>query len=441
MLNNRQLKFGFFAFLLVVFMVGIVELLLLRFKSGDVYPPYSSLRSDPLGTRVFYESLHRLETVAVQRNYRSLSNMTYDENATIFYLGASISDWVFVSEDTIKIFDRLAYAGSRLVLSFRPIAIGPSEKSQEENSDSNDNGTDETETSPCGDTEESESSLASESNDSASDKPADSEEKVNKREGMNFFPKTVSLKEHWGIQFSYRDKVTPQQKAISDTEFDQLPSLSWHTVSYFDEPPAIWRICYTVDGRPVMLERKIGQGSIILAADSYFFSNEALRSERHPELLAWLVGSNAKVVFDESHFGIYESPGISALIRTYRFHWFLLGMAIVAILFIWRNAVPLVPARPDSIIRDGNEFDTQRDFTQGLISLLRRNISGRQILKLCVAEWKKSYDVSRFIDPESLKRIESLAGTAQSVSQKTPDPVSSYRLISRILAQRGKDNE
>ena len=440
-MNNRLLKFGFFTFLLAVFIFGIVQLLLLRFKSGDVYPPYSSLRSDPLGTRVFYESLHRLKTIAVQRNYRALSNMTYAENATIFYLGASISNWEFVPEDHINIFDRLAFAGSRIIISFRPIMRGPSQTSDKENSDSNDNEIDKTDTSPCGDTADSESLPPSESNDSASDTPTGGEEKINKRERMDFLPKTISLKEHWGIQFSYREQVTPQQQAISATEFDQLPSLSWHTVSYFDEPPAIWRICYTVDGRPVMLERKFGQGSIILATDSYFFSNEALRRERHPELLSWLVGPNARVVFNESHLGVYESPGISALIRTYGFHWFLLGMAIVAILFIWRNAVPFIPARQHQLVQDGNEFDPQRDFTQGLISLLRRNISGRQILKVCVNEWRKSYDVRRRIDPESLKRIEALAGNDQSVSPKTRDPVSSYRLISRILAQRGKDNE
>jgi hypothetical protein len=432
---------GLFALLLAIFIIGVVQLLLLRFKSGDVYPPYSSLRSDPLGTRVFYESLRRLNTVAVQRHYQSLSNMPFDENTTIFYLGASISDWVFVSEDFINIFDRLAFAGSRLVLSFRPIVIGPSEKSRGKDSDSDDNGTNEAETPPCGNAENPECSPEAESIDSKTDKPANGEKEVKKRERMNFFPKTVSLKEHWGIQFSYREKVTSRLKAVSVTELDRMPALSWHTVSYFDEPPAAWRTLYAVDGRPVMLERKIGQGSIILSADSYFFSNEALRSERHPDLLTWLVGSNAKVIFDESHFGVYESPGISALIRTYRFHWFLFGMAIVAILFIWRNAAPLIPARPDIIVRNGNEFDTQRDFTQGLISLLRRNVSSRQILKVCLAEWKKSYDVSQRIDSESLKKIESMAGTGQSKSQKTPDPVNSYRLISRILAQRGKNNE
>ena len=35
--------------------------MVLRFESGDVYPVYSSLRSDPLGTRAFYDSLEDLE--------------------------------------------------------------------------------------------------------------------------------------------------------------------------------------------------------------------------------------------------------------------------------------------------------------------------------------------------------------------------------------------
>ena len=261
MLNNRRLVLGLFALLLAIFIIGVVQLLLLRFKSGDVYPPYSSLRSDPLGARVFYESLRRLNTVAVQRHFQSLSNMPFAENTTIFYLGASISDWVFVSEDFINTVDRLAFAGSRLVISFHPIVIGPSEKSQGKNSDSDDNRTDEAETPVCGNTEDPECSLEAESIDSKTDKPSHGEEKVKKRDRMNFFPKAVSLKEHWGIQFSYREKVTSRLKAVSVTEFDRMPALSWHTISYFDEPPAAWRTLYAVDGLPVMLERKIEQGS------------------------------------------------------------------------------------------------------------------------------------------------------------------------------------
>ena len=39
---------------------------------------------------------------------------------------------------------------------------------------------------------------------------------------------------------------------------------------------------------PVVIERQYGNGSIVLVADSFLVSNEALRSERHPRLLARL---------------------------------------------------------------------------------------------------------------------------------------------------------
>ena len=37
----------------------------LRFEQGDIYPAYSSLRADPLGTKVFYESLETLPGLSV----------------------------------------------------------------------------------------------------------------------------------------------------------------------------------------------------------------------------------------------------------------------------------------------------------------------------------------------------------------------------------------
>ena len=42
---------------LITFCYGVAHLLVLRFQTGDVYAPYSTLRSDPLGTRVLFESL------------------------------------------------------------------------------------------------------------------------------------------------------------------------------------------------------------------------------------------------------------------------------------------------------------------------------------------------------------------------------------------------
>ena len=56
--------------LILIFIFGLFQLFVLVFKTGDIYPAYSSLRSDPLGTRALYESLKKFDHIAVQRNYR-----------------------------------------------------------------------------------------------------------------------------------------------------------------------------------------------------------------------------------------------------------------------------------------------------------------------------------------------------------------------------------
>jgi len=51
----------------------------------------------------------------------------------------------------------------------------------------------------------------------------------------------------------------------------------------------------------VVIERDFGKGSVVIATDSYFVSNESMEQDRHADLLAWLIGANKNVVFDEAH--------------------------------------------------------------------------------------------------------------------------------------------
>ena len=48
---------------------GLFQLFKLRYEVGDVYPQYSSLRSDPLGTMIFYESLEQFPHLSVRRDF------------------------------------------------------------------------------------------------------------------------------------------------------------------------------------------------------------------------------------------------------------------------------------------------------------------------------------------------------------------------------------
>ena len=84
-----------------------------------------------------------------------------------------------------------------------------------------------------------------------------------------------------------------------------------------------------------------------MATDSYFVSNEAMAKDRHADLLAWLIGPDKNVVFDEAHFGIVETSGVAVLMRKYRLHGLAAGLMLLAGLFIWKNSTSLVPPLTD----------------------------------------------------------------------------------------------
>src|SRR5207249_1742477 len=62
---------------------GGARLFQLRFETGDVYAEYSSLRSDPLGARVFYQSLEQVGDMEVSRNIQPLSRLSLDAKRTL----------------------------------------------------------------------------------------------------------------------------------------------------------------------------------------------------------------------------------------------------------------------------------------------------------------------------------------------------------------------
>jgi hypothetical protein len=114
-------------FLLIVaaFALGVVKLFLLRFEAGDVYPAYSSLRSDPLGSRAFYGSLKNINRARVSRNYLPLQHFEFERQTAFFYIGTAAFDSQSVSVEWLKIFERLTNKGGRLVLSFLPVEKKP----------------------------------------------------------------------------------------------------------------------------------------------------------------------------------------------------------------------------------------------------------------------------------------------------------------------------
>jgi hypothetical protein len=404
LLENKKLWFVFSAFLIAVFLIGIVNLFLLRFEAGDFYPPYSSLRSDPLGTRALYESLDNLDNIAAKRNYLPMSKIKSGQGVTLFYLGAKIFNSDSVSKDLLKSFEHISRSGGRLVIAFFP-------------------------------------TMKNQLKPLSKEKASENSKENNLRDKKdNFLAKEdqfVSLAERWGVSIRCDEikEINKKNAFKAESSIQGLRTpVFLHTAKYFDDLSDSWEVIYASDDRPAIIERKFGKGTIVLSSDSYFFSNEALRAQRYPELLAHFMGSNSKAFFDETHFGINKSFGVVYFVRKYRFHWFAAGIVLLAILFVWKNSVCFVP--PNNNVYEGNEESvfSDKDYTQGLISLLRRNIPKEKILKVCVEEWEKSIHQGGLVNHDKLELIKGVVERKETKTKKDYDPVKGYKTINDILS-------
>jgi len=438
-----RIRTVFFILIVLGFLLGVVKLFLLRFEAGDVYPAYSSLRSDPLGSRALYKSLQNINAALVSRNYLTLQNLKFEDRMTLFYAGLAAFDSESVSSEWIRIFERLTNTGGRLLLSFLPVekkpadwrmlkCFAPIQKAEDKEKAQQNDGK--------RDSENHSEQHAAENASNTSDSDDDKSQTVPGRHIPDSPGNCVSLKAQWGLTLAFADKpadtAVNRSDDLSPNPIKGLPeSISWHTALYFDELDDGWRVIYAADGRPVIIERPYGKGSLVMAADSFFLSNEALRSERHPELLAWLIGDSTTVVFDETHFGIFKHPGVLSLIKNYRFHWFIFGVAFLAFLFIWKNSAYFVPPQKGDRSQQGKNYMSDRDSTQGLISLLRRNIPRRQLLQTCAREWKRSIQPEKRFQNDKLEQIKSALQMIETRSPKSIDPVAGYRRISKIISK------
>jgi hypothetical protein len=170
-----------------------------------------------------------------------------------------------------------------------------------------------------------------------------------------------------------------------------LPSkLPWHSAIYFKKLDPAWKGLYNRGDHPVAIERKLGKGTLILLSDSYLVSNEAMLNNRHADLLSYMVGERHRVIFDETHLGIAEQETVGTLARKYGLGGFVLGLLVLALLFVWRNAMSLVPP-PAEESAERLSKHSDKDASSGLVNLLRRNIAGRDILGVAFDYWKKSF--------------------------------------------------
>ncbi len=333
---------------------GLALLFQRRVAQGDLFPAYSSLRADPLGLRALHDSLAQVPGVGVERQFKALAEIEPAPARTILLAGIRPQSWAKTRPGDFAALDGAVRRGSRLVLGLRATAAQTEQEKTEE--------------------------AKREEKDEQRQREAAED---TGREKVGY----VDLRRRWGAEVKERVLVDRSGGAVATEEARAagLPAeIAWRSDAYFSlEAEAGWRVLYRRGAEPVGVERKLGLGSIVLMADSYLLSNEALQNDRVPALLAWLVGPHVRVTFDEAHLGVVAQAGVAALARRYGLTGAFVTLLILALLFVWRRMALFVPPTNES-----GEVALTYHPAAGLEALLRRSVPPQDLAAVCATEWR-----------------------------------------------------
>ncbi len=323
---------------LVLFFVGL-QTFRTRLETGDSYPEYSTYRADPKGLKAFYDSLQATDLIHVSRRLQSSKILLSGENQVLVVAGIR-ADLQVVSDEDSQLFDHWLATGGRLIVALRPDKVQP------------------TRTQPAPGT-----------NQDATDNTS--------------FVLWRSLIRSWGAEIAPLNDI--HLATANSTLFE--PISRWLGRNFFERLRSDWKVIAVQDDKDVIVERAFARGSIVLLADSYPLSNEALAGDRNTGFLLWLIDNRRGVLFDETHLGLSERPGIMTLAQRYGLQGTFISIVVVLLLFIWKCQYTLVPR---------TKFDQSRLTVSGssseeaFLNLLRRAVPQKDLLGVCITTWLKT---------------------------------------------------
>ncbi|MEO7798952.1 MAG: DUF4350 domain-containing protein [Opitutaceae bacterium] len=393
----------FFAMLAVAgaLVAGFVTLYRLRLGRGDFFPAYSSLRSDPLGTRVLYESLASMPAQQVTRWLQSLDQLPATPQRTLILAGLTTDRWKQITKEELAAIEAAARGGSRVVIAL-VAETEPEEKPRQKSEERR--------------AKKREDDRAAKSKKTPpADSPGDRRDEGEKK------PAFVDLAKEWGVTIKRLPAFGAARRApLAPVELPR--EVRWETETFFETPEGSpWRAMYRRSLHPVVIERALGLGSVVLASDAFFLSNEALQRNRQTSLLTWATGAFSTVEFVESHLGIVREPGVAALARRYGLGGAFFTFLVLAALFAWQRMAGFVPpAEPASgVMLEYNQ-------TAGLEALLRRAVAPADLVKACATEWRGS------ARPLDIARVNAVLAE----NPKATPPATLYNKVVRALRHR-----
>jgi hypothetical protein len=375
-----------------VAVVGGAAAISLRLGMGGGHAPYSTFRTDPLGASVIYEAIARLPGVTVERNVEYLDRLAEANAKKTLVVAGVPAEMLYAPMDCAETeaFETFLLRGGRVV-----ILLAHGHTADNYSTTTND-------TPRRAVTGKPKSLLPTDTTNAVS--PLLRERHRRAAQSMS----GKSADELWGIRLESagaRSWVGITNAIRTAAAPKTLPAdLPLASLNVFgDVATNGWTVLYERQGRPVVVERRRFKGTIVFCSDSYAICNEGVWRHRRTGWLAWLVGENSGVIFDETHLGSVQKAGLMGLVRRLRMQGFFIALVVLGVLVFWREAMPLAPP-----VRDEEQSDLSagRDSQAGLISLLRRSVKPYEAVCYGTERWLRT--VGRHLPGTRRERIEHL---------------------------------
>ena len=363
MRNDRLIAFILIGLMAALFVAIGVQMFKVRAEVNGVYPEYSSFRADPKGYRILFETLSRLPSIHVERSVQPLREVPSGNGKILVMAGLLPSG--APAEETKLLNDWMTNGGTLLV--------------------------------------------------AFSSRQFDSNEEKNRKDPVppesKWLRGEVDKIKSWGVRifWSKLNLATELQSNL----FAGLSSWAGHL--YIQPTKSDWDVLAKARDLPVVLQRRFGAGKLILLADSYPLSNIALAAHRNAALVSWLFPEHSTVIFDETHFGIVDHPGVMGLARRYGLDGAFVVVLGLAVLYLWASRYSLRPVRrvradSEPAVRGagGNEIFT---------NLLRRTLPTVDLCTVCLQIWKQKGSTNQVKQARLENLINSLPPTTSQVER------------------------
>ena len=177
-----------------------------------------------------------------------------------------------------------------------------------------------------------------------------------------------------------------------------------------------------------MAMRRVGNGELIAASQQSFLLNEAIKTRPSPALLDFLAGGRPVVWVDETLHGLHQGEGVLWLVQRYRLQAALLLFWVTLLVLLWSMSGDLVRLPT----RDRDTHIVRHSERAGVAArrLLQRSIATGQVVAECWEEFRRR-------SPQDAQAVSANPKSGPRLRTALAQPaLAGYRQLSQLVAER-----